>query len=106
MKTDDKFQRVCEIFEQARHVPTEERNAFVRDVCGSNAGLRKEVEELLTHHAHETGLLDRPITPASAHAGEPWPWNTGACWPNVPAEFWVSIRSVIHFVKNAETSWL
>ncbi len=52
----DRFQRVCEIFEAARLLPEQERDAFITESCGNDEALRKEVEELLEEHTRESPL--------------------------------------------------
>src|SRR5262245_44881001 len=56
----DRWNRVEELFHAALKQPVEERNGFLAGACGSDSGLRREVESLLTASNAGDGLLDRP----------------------------------------------
>ena len=60
------FERVCEIFEQARLLPANERDLYLKQACGGDASILDEVRELLEHHEDESGLLDQPPPPLPA----------------------------------------
>jgi WD40 repeat protein/predicted Ser/Thr protein kinase len=54
---DGRFQRVCDLFEEARHLPRgTERERFLENSC--DAELRAEVESMLQHH--ESGVDPSP----------------------------------------------
>ena len=54
--------KVDEIFLAALDNPTlPERTAFLDTVCGGNAGLRAQVEGLLSSHAEAGSFLDAPL---------------------------------------------
>jgi serine/threonine protein kinase len=56
--------RVEAVFEAALDRAEAERDAFVRDACGSDAALCSEVMALLAAHARAQGLLDGPDLPS------------------------------------------
>src|SRR5262245_58895113 len=73
------FKRVKEIFlEAAEKASAEEREACLREACGGDDELRREVEELLRRHVEAGGFLEQPI----AHVEPP---TTGADETNVAA---------------------
>ncbi|MEK6643885.1 MAG: serine/threonine-protein kinase [Planctomycetota bacterium] len=45
----DRWETILSIFDAVRHAPTAERPALLSDRCGSDGGLRAEVESLLEH---------------------------------------------------------
>jgi non-specific serine/threonine protein kinase/serine/threonine-protein kinase len=60
----DRFQRVSQLFEEARALPRDERGAFVARACGDDRVLREEVAALLAQHDRDDGALDQPIAAA------------------------------------------
>jgi serine/threonine protein kinase len=48
--SNDQWQLVEKIFDQALEQPPGERSAFLDDACGGSPEIRREVEELLSHH--------------------------------------------------------
>ena len=64
---DERFQRVCELFEAARRLPAgSERARFLAASCEGE--LRTEVESMLAHHERKDSILDLrfPGDPAAA----------------------------------------
>ena len=59
-------QRVAELFEQAVDLPDSERAAWLEGACGSDLGLRAEVERLLRADARATAFMERPPALASS----------------------------------------
>ena len=55
--------RVKEIFTQALDRPPETRDAFVRQVCGSERAVIQEVLKLLTSHGQASRALSQPLFP-------------------------------------------
>ncbi len=47
---DDRWKRTWDLFHQALQRPPSDRAAFLAAACGDDAGLRQEVEELLSSH--------------------------------------------------------
>jgi serine/threonine protein kinase/Tol biopolymer transport system component len=64
--SDDRWQRVADLYQAAQERPPEERLAFVRQASDDDSGLRREVESLLAQDEN-TVILDRPIA-AAAHS--------------------------------------
>jgi serine/threonine protein kinase len=66
----DQFARAREVFLAALRRPLEERPEFLREQCGGNEELLKEVESLLAHHDAngsswmEASTAVRPSSPA------------------------------------------
>ncbi|HSC12350.1 MAG TPA: protein kinase, partial [Rhodanobacteraceae bacterium] len=52
--------RVADLFEQALELPAEERDAWIADVCGTDASLRTELERLLRADARASEFMERP----------------------------------------------
>ena len=59
MSTDDRWQRVKALFQQAVERPAAERDAFLASATGDDAALRREVESLLASDTTDASLLDR-----------------------------------------------
>ena len=55
----ERWRQVKRILEEARVLSPAERDEYLVKVCGSDAGLRKEVESLIAHGEQEEGFLDR-----------------------------------------------
>ena len=53
---EDRFGRMCEIFDAARSMPTSQRDQYLAEACSGDAELRKEVEELLDEHTRQSPL--------------------------------------------------
>lgn len=64
--TSDRYQRIGQLFDEALERAPEERAAFLEQVCGADAGLRAEVENLLAHHQEPEGFLARPALNVAA----------------------------------------
>jgi eukaryotic-like serine/threonine-protein kinase len=64
--SDDRWERVADLYEAAQERPQEERLAFVRQASVGDSGLRREVESLLAQDEN-TVVVDRPIA-AAAHS--------------------------------------
>jgi len=56
------------VFMQAIELPPEEREIFLRRVCGEDAGLRSELDSLLAAHEADGPFLDAPPVAAAARA--------------------------------------
>jgi len=55
------WERVFDLFHEALEWPSDERVARLRERCGDDAKLLREVTGLLAAHAGEDALLDRPL---------------------------------------------
>ena len=69
--TSSRFKRLQQIFDGALAQPVERRRAWVRQACGGDVDLEREVEALLkAHESPDNGFLDRParIDPADLNA--------------------------------------
>jgi serine/threonine protein kinase/Tol biopolymer transport system component len=56
----ERWKRVETIFHGALREPSERRAGFLRDACGDDESLRREVESLLGHAHHASGILESP----------------------------------------------
>ena len=63
--TPERWQRVKEVYQSATERPSEERDGYLAEACGADAGLRQEVERMLRHSSGE-GPLDRPAWDGAA----------------------------------------
>jgi serine/threonine protein kinase/Flp pilus assembly protein TadD len=66
--SDDRWQRIEEIFQRAADLPTAERASFLATACAGDDGMRREVESLLDHDQPQSDVLVAAISDA---AGEP-----------------------------------
>jgi predicted nucleic acid-binding protein len=65
---DDRWQRVKELMGAALERPAEARQAYLREACGSDERLRREVESLLAARGQAGDFLSEPAdTASSAH---------------------------------------
>ena len=60
------WQRVTELFEQALEHAPEKRAEFLKSACADDSNLLREVESLLAQHDAETGFLESPALAAMA----------------------------------------
>ncbi len=58
-RLDERWRRVEELFHAAAELPLEEREAFLRQACGDDAELRRELDALVSV-AHEAGQFLEP----------------------------------------------
>jgi len=73
---DDRWQRAKQIFGAALERPAEAREAFLREACGDDARLRREIESLLAAHVDAGHFLSEPARldedgPPAGTAGHP-----------------------------------
>ncbi len=54
----ERWQEINRIFDAAVEIPTEERGAFLRVICGGDDGLRREVEAMLVADADAQSFLE------------------------------------------------
>jgi hypothetical protein len=60
-----RLQQIQDLYHAAvDHAPSE-RAAFLKEACGLDAELRREVESLLAQNGSSDGPVDRPATPKS-----------------------------------------
>ncbi len=52
--------RIWAVFHEAVDRPPEERAAYLRETCGGDETLRRRIEDLLSGHEEDSGLLDAP----------------------------------------------
>jgi len=59
--SDNPWNEIERLLNQALDRPPGERDAFLRQACGDDAALRGEVESLLLHASSDSGLLAGPV---------------------------------------------
>lgn len=64
--TPERYKRIGELFDGALALPPEQRTAWLKEVCGEDATLRSEVEELLANHAKPQEFLYKPAMDIAA----------------------------------------
>jgi TolB-like protein/Tfp pilus assembly protein PilF/predicted Ser/Thr protein kinase len=64
--TDDRWQRVKELMGAALERPAEARESFLREVCGNDEGLRREIESLLAARGQAGAFLSEPASLSSS----------------------------------------
>ncbi len=69
--TVSRFQRLEDLFHQARRLEPNRRDAFLTEACGADAGLRDEVEALLAEYDHDDGFLAGPALREPLGLGSP-----------------------------------
>ena len=57
---DERSNRISDLYERALAHPPEERGRFLRDACGDDQALRREVESLLAFEPGAEKFLERP----------------------------------------------
>src|SRR5215831_21389355 len=66
MPVSERWQRVEALYHAALHRPAGERSAFLRDACGGDEALRRDVESLLAQPASDVGFLQTPAVAVAA----------------------------------------
>ena len=64
----DRWTQVDELLQNALSLPPEQRDEFVRQECGGDEALRREVQSLLTSHRQAADFLQRPAIEVAAEA--------------------------------------
>src|SRR5262252_10708996 len=62
-----RWQRVEDLYHAALQRPPSERGTFLRDACGDDEALRRDVESLLAQPASDLGFLNTPALSVAAH---------------------------------------
>lgn len=62
----DRWQQVERLYHEARARVAGERAAFLREECGDDEALRREVESLLSQERRAGGFLDAPAVEIAA----------------------------------------
>lgn len=62
----ERYQRLGQLFDEALKCAPDERDAWLDRVCDDDAGLRMEVNLLLTHHLESEEFLERPAMHVAA----------------------------------------
>ena len=62
--TQEEWQRIQDILESALEVDPASRSAFLRNACGGDEGLLREVESLLAAHQRAERFLEKPALEA------------------------------------------
>jgi hypothetical protein len=81
--TPQRWSQIKNVFNGALERPAHERTAWLRDECGSDAGLLAATEQLLRSHETMSGFLDQPaaVDPEDlALADPPGAGLDGAAW--------------------------
>jgi eukaryotic-like serine/threonine-protein kinase len=60
MMTEERWQRIKEIFNSALERAPRERDAFLEEACAGDDSLRREVQSLITAHEKEGSFIDDP----------------------------------------------
>ena len=64
--TPERYQHICELFDEALALPSGERSAFLAEVCGPDVELRAEVEKFLSGMKPAEDYLERPAMDVAA----------------------------------------
>ncbi len=70
--------KVNDLFNDAMELPPDERRAFLKRACGEDAGLRAEVESLLSADDQASRFLDRPALSLVVDGTSPAPQPSNA----------------------------
>jgi serine/threonine protein kinase len=71
MTTSERWQRVEALYHAALQRPAEERPQFLRDACGGDDAMRRDVESLLGQPASDVGFLQTPALAVAARTLTP-----------------------------------
>jgi hypothetical protein len=87
--TPERWQQVKDIFDRAVERDPASRLAFIREHCGTDEELRKEVESLLASDTETGSLLENPLieqntAPSSPPGPSPSPADGDSFGPYVP----------------------
>ena len=66
--SDNRWQRIEDIFHRALEVPPEARSAFLNEVCATDQSLRQEIESLLAHESEDGSTFVGPAADAAPQA--------------------------------------
>jgi len=66
--TPDKHKRLQELFFTAHDLPHDERDRFIKESCGEDEALARELRNLLLHADQNPGFLERPVIDAALQA--------------------------------------
>lgn len=69
--TTQHWNRVKVIFYRASELAGQERARFLDEACGEDAGVRREVEDLLSEETRDDDFLESPATPVLSGNGAP-----------------------------------
>jgi len=75
--TPDRWETIGKIFNEATALRPEQRQSFVEEACGGDAGLIAEVQSLLDAHAEAGDFIDEPIVENIAAEISEMPTLTG-----------------------------
>jgi len=64
--TPERWQQINELFHSALACSRSDRAAFLRQVCGNDEWLRREVESLIESHEHSDSFIDKPADDVAA----------------------------------------
>ena len=64
--TPERYQRICQLFDEALELAPAQRAAFMADACGADVELRAEVEKLLAGMETAADYLSRPAMDVAA----------------------------------------
>jgi serine/threonine protein kinase/Flp pilus assembly protein TadD len=68
--SDDRWQRIEEVFQQAADLSEPERARFLAAACAGDDGMRREVESLLAHDQSQNDVLVAAISDAASERSE------------------------------------
>jgi eukaryotic-like serine/threonine-protein kinase len=71
--SDDRWQRIEEVFQQAADLPAPERARFLAVACAGDDGMRREVESLLAHDRPRSDVLVAAISDAASEPSDSRP---------------------------------
>ncbi len=63
--TPDRWRRIEDVFQRAMDLPEESRAAYLANVCGDDAALRREVESLLKAADEDSPLIEESVSGAA-----------------------------------------
>jgi serine/threonine protein kinase len=66
--SDDRWQRIEEVFQRAADLPEPERARFLAAACAGDDGMCREVESLLAHDQSQNDVLVAAISDAASEA--------------------------------------
>jgi hypothetical protein len=93
--TPERWERICEVLEEALELPPDERSTFLNGACASDPALRPEVESLLASSHHVRSNFLEALPPPAVVGSLSW---------NMELELWHRVKEVCQRALELEVS--
>jgi serine/threonine protein kinase len=72
----DRRHRISDLYHAALDRAPGKRDAFLKEACGGDEALRREIDSLLQYESHGTGFLESPAAVMGGALAGGWPGHT------------------------------